>query len=204
MSTTARLAWIFAVTAACAPAPQISNVPESRTASASSNAPASTAAVVATTAPASATAAMDGGAPDCSKDPWPVFKAPAVTAAQASVTGNAAKGPPARPSTKPTTHPNAEAGVVPGAAEVVAGMGADFRACFSRQLCDDPTAAGKLRLTAKIDPLGQVVDVTSELDGTIGPKGVACLESVMKSKLFSPPQGGLATLVVPLNLRPAE
>lgn len=92
-------------------------------------------------------------------------------------------------------------GSVGNAGAVVAGMAAGFRRCYQRGLQEDPTMKGSVRITAKIGPSGEVLSASpsaSSLSGTV----TSCVAGVVSSRTFSPPEGGGATIVIPVSFMP--
>jgi len=90
-------------------------------------------------------------------------------------------------------------GTVSNAARVVAGMRAGFRACYQRGLNENPDAQGSVRLVVKVGPSGAVTSVTPSATGNLPPSVVACLVARAKAAQFDTPQGGSATIVVPVT-----
>lgn len=89
-------------------------------------------------------------------------------------------------------------GSVANASSVVAGMGAGFRRCYNKGLQEDPNMKGSVRITAKIGPNGEVLSVSpsgSGLSGTV----ISCVASRVSSAQFAPPEGGGATVVIPVT-----
>ncbi|AKT43214.1 AgmX/PglI C-terminal domain-containing protein [Chondromyces crocatus] len=89
-------------------------------------------------------------------------------------------------------------GNVANASSVVAGMGAGFRRCYNRGLQEDPTMKGSVRITARIGPNGEVLSATPSgggLSGTV----VSCVVARVMSAQFAPPEGGGATVVIPVT-----
>ncbi|EYF08940.1 Hypothetical protein CAP_0024 [Chondromyces apiculatus DSM 436] len=89
-------------------------------------------------------------------------------------------------------------GNVANASSVVAGMSAGFRRCYNRGLQEDPTMKGSVRVTAKIGPNGEVLSATPSgggLSGTV----ISCVVARVMSAQFSPPEGGGATIVIPVT-----
>jgi hypothetical protein len=89
-------------------------------------------------------------------------------------------------------------GSVTNASSVVAGMGAGFRRCYNKGLQEDPNMKGSVRITAKIGPNGEVLSVSpsgSGLSGTV----ISCVASRVSSAQFAPPEGGGATIVIPVT-----
>jgi hypothetical protein len=87
---------------------------------------------------------------------------------------------------------------VSNAQEVVAAMAHDFRVCYNLGLQEDATMKGSVRITAKIGPEGSVVSATPS-PSSLGEKVVACVVARVASSRFSPPEGGGATVVIPVT-----
>jgi hypothetical protein len=97
--------------------------------------------------------------------------------------------------------PNVTGGIVPNAPGIVAGMAAGFRRCYNNELSrGDPSSRGTVRITAKIGPNGEVLATSASSSGNLSGTLVGCLRSRVASALFSPPEGGGATLVIPISL----
>jgi hypothetical protein len=93
---------------------------------------------------------------------------------------------------------NVSGGSVANASSVVAGMAAGFRRCYNKGLAEDPNMKGSVRITAKIGPNGEVLSVSpsgSGLSGTV----VSCVAARVSSAQFAPPEGGGATIVIPVT-----
>lgn len=89
-------------------------------------------------------------------------------------------------------------GAVANASSVVAGMQAGFRRCYQKGLAEDPNMKGSVRITARIGPNGEVQSVSpsgSGLSGTV----VSCVAARVSSATFAPPEGGGATVVIPVT-----
>lgn len=90
-------------------------------------------------------------------------------------------------------------GAVSNASSVVASMGAGFRRCYNRGLQEDPAMKGSVRITAKIGPNGEVLSASpsgvSGLSGSV----VSCVVARVQSAQFAPPEGGGATIVIPVS-----
>ncbi len=89
-------------------------------------------------------------------------------------------------------------GSVANASSVVAGMAAGFRRCYNKGLGEDPNMKGSVRITAKIGPNGDVLSATpsgSGLSGTV----MGCVAARVSSAQFAPPDGGGATVVIPVT-----
>jgi hypothetical protein len=90
-------------------------------------------------------------------------------------------------------------GSVSNADRVVAGMRAGFRACYNRGLASNPDLQGSVRITAKIGPNGEVLSATPSATGSLGDEVVNCVVRRVQSATFSPPEGGGATIVIPVT-----
>ncbi|MFO0761275.1 MAG: AgmX/PglI C-terminal domain-containing protein [Byssovorax sp.] len=90
-------------------------------------------------------------------------------------------------------------GAIPNANAVVSSARAGFRACYKREIDVNPTAHGSVRITVKVGPNGEVLSATPS--GVSGLSGalVGCLVSRVSGLAFDPPQGGGATLVIPMG-----
>lgn len=124
-------------------------------------------------------------------DPW-AAEAPADTAprSRTNVTGAVTIGGAAL-----------SGGRVANVEAVVAGMAAGFRRCYAKGLQEDPSMKGSIRLTAKLTSSGDVLEVrpsASSLSGTV----VSCAVARVASAQFPPPEGGSATLVIPVTFAP--
>jgi hypothetical protein len=89
-------------------------------------------------------------------------------------------------------------GSVANASSVVAGMAAGFRRCYNKGLQEDPTMKGTVRITARIGPNGEVLSASpsgSGLSGTV----ISCVAARVQSAQFAPPDGGGATIVIPVS-----
>jgi hypothetical protein len=90
-------------------------------------------------------------------------------------------------------------GSVSNADRVVAGMRAGFRACYNRGLASNPDLQGSVRITAKIGPNGEVLSATPNATGSLGDEVVNCVVRRVQSATFAPPEGGGATIVIPVT-----
>jgi hypothetical protein len=113
---------------------------------------------------------------------------PSGSARQGSVTINA--------------EPGFADGVVSNASTVVAGMAAGFRRCYNRGLLENPNMKGSLRITAKVGPNGEVLSATASTGSGLSQSVVSCLTARVTSATFAKPNGGGATLVIPVSLLP--
>lgn len=93
-------------------------------------------------------------------------------------------------------------GSVANASAVVAGMAAGFRRCYNRGLAEDPTMKGSIRITAKIGPNGEVLSASPSGGGGLSGTVVSCVAARVASSQFAPPEGGGATIVIPVSFFP--
>ncbi len=88
---------------------------------------------------------------------------------------------------------------VPDVDRVVAGLRPAFRRCYQNGLTHDASQAGRVVLTARVSPNGEVgsVEVTSNtgLSADVG----SCLARALRGAQFTAPGGTGSTLVVPVT-----
>ncbi|MEZ4306993.1 MAG: AgmX/PglI C-terminal domain-containing protein [Polyangiaceae bacterium] len=89
-------------------------------------------------------------------------------------------------------------GSVANASAVVAGMAAGFRRCYNNGLKEDPNMKGSVRITARIGPNGEVLGASASGSGLSG-SVIGCVQARVASASFSPPEGGGATIVIPVT-----
>jgi len=94
---------------------------------------------------------------------------------------------------------SASGGSVANASAVVAGMQAGFRRCYDRGLAENPDMQGSLRFTAKIGPSGEVLSVSPSGGAGLSDTVISCVSARIASAKFAPPEGGGATLVIPIS-----
>jgi outer membrane biosynthesis protein TonB len=90
-------------------------------------------------------------------------------------------------------------GSVSDASRVVAQMRAGFRACYNRGLSENPDIEGKIQLSIKVGPTGQVASVAATKTGNLPESVVDCVKARANSANFSAPQGGAAVVQVPVS-----
>ena len=90
-------------------------------------------------------------------------------------------------------------GSVSDASRVVAQMRAGFRACYNRGLAENPDIEGKIQLSIKVGPTGQVASVGATKTGNLPESVLDCVKARANSANFSAPQGGAAVVQVPVS-----
>ncbi len=90
-------------------------------------------------------------------------------------------------------------GNVANASSVVAGMAAGFRRCYNNGLKEDPNMKGSVRVTARIGPNGEVLSASASGGGGLSGSVVGCVQARVASAQFAPPEGGGATVVIPVT-----
>jgi hypothetical protein len=90
-------------------------------------------------------------------------------------------------------------GAISNADRVVAGMRAGFRACYNRGLGNNPDLQGQVKIVAKVGPNGEVLSATPQGGAGLGTEVVDCVVRRVKSASFAPPEGGGATIVIPVT-----
>jgi hypothetical protein len=91
-------------------------------------------------------------------------------------------------------------GHVVDAERVVAELRARFRACYYRGLALNPMLQGSVKITARIGPNGEVLSATPSGGEGLGEEVVTCLVSRVMGANFHPPEGGGASIVIPIKL----
>lgn len=122
-------------------------------------------------------------------------QAAAATAASAAGAAKTVKGPTGSVSVGGA----AVTGAVANAQGVVAGMQAGFRRCYNRGLQTDPTMKGSVRITARIGPNGEVLSASPSGGGGLSGEVIGCVAARVQSAQFAPPDGGGATVVIPVS-----
>ena len=90
-------------------------------------------------------------------------------------------------------------GGVSNADRVVAGMRAGFRACYNRGLANNPDLQGQVKIVAKVGPNGEVLSATPQGGAGLGDEVVSCVVRRVQSATFAPPEGGGATIIIPVT-----
>jgi hypothetical protein len=93
-------------------------------------------------------------------------------------------------------------GSVANASAVVAGMAAGFRRCYNKGLQENPEMKGSVRISAKIGPNGEVLGASPSGGGGLSGTVISCVAARVASAQFSPPEGGGATIVIPVSFFP--
>ena len=91
-----------------------------------------------------------------------------------------------------------DAGAVSNASQVVAGMRVPFRACYQAALRRARTTAGGVRLLVRVGCDGSVVSVNA-VAHDLSEQFVACMMDAIRHAQFNPPEGGSATIAVPVT-----
>jgi outer membrane biosynthesis protein TonB len=74
-------------------------------------------------------------------------------------------------------------------------MRAGFRACYRRGQDENPDIEGKIALSIKVGPTGQVSSVAATKTGNLPASVVDCVKARATSATFAPPQGGGAAVI---------
>jgi len=78
-------------------------------------------------------------------------------------------------------------------------MRAGFRNCYQRGLAENPDAQGSIRLTIRVGATGAVTGVTPAPSGSLPASVIACCVARASAAQFEPPDGGSATIAVPIT-----
>jgi hypothetical protein len=82
---------------------------------------------------------------------------------------------------------------------VIAGLRPRFRQCYQTGLNSDPSMAGKVVISAKVGPNGEVSSADVASNSGLSPAVASCIAGVVKRAQFSPPGGGGSTLNIPVT-----
>jgi hypothetical protein len=107
--------------------------------------------------------------------------------------------PPSLTRCTPPSSVGAAGGNVANASTVVAGLARPFRQCYNAALKHDPNMRGSIRITAKIGPAGEVIRVRTLTPASYAEVMVTCPMQRLLEARFAPPEGGGATVVVPVT-----
>jgi len=82
---------------------------------------------------------------------------------------------------------------------VIAGLRARFRSCYQTGLNSDPSMSGKVLISAKVGPNGEVSSADVASNSGLSPGVAQCIAGVVKRATFSAPGGGGSTLQIPVT-----
>ena len=82
---------------------------------------------------------------------------------------------------------------------VVAGLRARFRNCYQTGLNTDPNMAGKVLISARVGPNGEVSSADVAQNTGLSAGVAQCIAGVVKRATFSAPGGGGSTLQIPVT-----
>ena len=85
--------------------------------------------------------------------------------------------------------------------QALATAQAGLQGCYDMGLREDPRLRGTIRVTARIGPRGAVMSLEETHEG-LSPTLVACVLSTLQRTPFAAPEGGSATVVVPVSFLP--
>ncbi len=93
--------------------------------------------------------------------------------------------------------PIAGGGAVSDAERVIAGLRPGFKSCYNKGLANDPSMAGKIILAIKVQPNGDVENVTKAGGSGLSSEVETCIMNKAKHASFT--AGGGATIQVPVT-----
>ncbi|MCW5831607.1 MAG: AgmX/PglI C-terminal domain-containing protein [Labilithrix sp.] len=82
---------------------------------------------------------------------------------------------------------------------VIATLRPRFRQCYQTGLNSDPGMSGKVVITAKVGPNGEVSDANVSSNTGLSQSVASCIANVVKRASFNPPGGGGSTLNIPVT-----
>ncbi len=82
---------------------------------------------------------------------------------------------------------------------VIAGLRARFKSCYQTGLNSDPNMSGKVVISAKVGPNGEVSSSDVSQNTGLSDSVAKCIARVVKNATFSAPGGGGSTLQIPVT-----
>lgn len=82
---------------------------------------------------------------------------------------------------------------------VIAGLRGRFRNCYQQGLNSDPSMSGKVVISARVGPNGEVQSADVASNSGLSPTVASCIAGVVKRATFSAPGGGGSTLNIPVT-----
>lgn len=82
---------------------------------------------------------------------------------------------------------------------VIAGLRGRFRNCYQQGLNSDPGMSGKVLISARVGPNGEVQSADIASNSGLSPTVASCIAGVVKRATFSAPGGGGSTLQIPVT-----
>jgi hypothetical protein len=86
----------------------------------------------------------------------------------------------------------------------ISGRAGAARPCYERALRVNSALQGKLMITVRIDPQGNVCSASVSQDAIHSPEVSNCVMGMFRSAKFPPPSGGCIDAQVPLSFVPRE
>ena len=86
----------------------------------------------------------------------------------------------------------------------MSGRAGAARPCYERALRVNSALQGKLMISVRIDPQGNVCSSSVAQDGIHSPEVANCVIGMFRSAKFPPPSGGCVDVQVPLSFVPRE
>ncbi|MFO0662856.1 MAG: AgmX/PglI C-terminal domain-containing protein [Polyangiaceae bacterium] len=88
---------------------------------------------------------------------------------------------------------------VTGADAVIASLRGRFRSCYQQGIASDPTMAGKVVISAKVGPNGEVESAQVASNTGLSPTVGACIARAVKNAQFAAPGGSGSQLNIPVS-----
>lgn len=88
---------------------------------------------------------------------------------------------------------------VSGADRVIAGLRGRFRACYQTGLSSDPSMSGKVVMSTKVGPNGEVSSVSPASNSGLSDAVVQCIARAIRNAQFDAPGGSGSTITIPVT-----
>jgi hypothetical protein len=90
-------------------------------------------------------------------------------------------------------------GSVANGGAVIAGFRAGLRHCYDEGLLTDATMVGRVEITATIAPSGEVLTAVATKSSGLSATVIACVAARVSAAQFAVPDGGAATVIIPVT-----
>jgi TonB family protein len=90
---------------------------------------------------------------------------------------------------------------VNNADRVIAGLRGRFRSCYQQGLNTDPNMEGKVVISAKIGPNGEVENASVASNQGLSSSVASCIQRAVRNAQFDAPGGSGSTLNIPVTFK---
>lgn len=123
---------------------------------------------------------------------------PPVDLSGARATPSASSSAPTRPRVDVSLGGTTATVPVPNADRVLAGLRPRFRNCYQKGLDSDPTMSGRLAISVRVAPSGEVLSASMVSNTGLSPGAADCVVRAIKATQFEVIGGAGSTLTLPI------